>query len=152
MLRPIPDTKFFRIDESSTTFHKTGNDLSDNWKDWMNDLHNQVTIGSDPAGIQDITALGGIKINASTQDVLVRIQSATAGSVDLTANPQIDAGFDGQRINLEGNDATKTVKLDDGDGLQLTGGASFTLAVGDTISFHYNLTKELWIENTRSQK
>lgn len=153
MLRPHPETTLLRKDVSDD-FEKlrAGNGLTDDWKDYMTDLGNQVTLGSAPGGTQDVTALAGIKLNFGTQDVLIRVQSATAGNVDITADPQINIGFDGQRINVEGNDAVKTVKLDDGDGLQLTGGASFTLAVGDTISFHYNLTKNLWIENTRSKK
>jgi len=153
ILRPHPETPFLKVDtENSTLNVKSGNGLSNNWKDWMSDLGNQVTKGSEPASIQDITAAVGIKLSYGTQDVLIRVQSSTAGDVNITKNPQINSGFDGQRINIEGSDAAKTVTLDDGDGLQLTGGTSITLAEGDTISFHYNLTKNLWIENTRSKK
>lgn len=153
MLRPIPNEKLLKIvPVEKNEIPKPGNDLTNNWLDFMTDLTNQITLGSQPSVVQDITALAGIKLSLGTQDVLMRIQSATAGNVDITANPQINDGFDGQRINIEGSDAAKTVQLDDGDGLQLTGGTSFTLAEGDTISFHYNLTKNVWIENTRSQK
>ena len=146
VLRPHPETPLLMNVDSK------GNGLSTNWQDWMTDLGKQVTVGSEPASIQSIVAVDGIKLNYSTQDVLIRVISSTAGDVNITKNPQINSGFDGQRINIEGSDAAKTVTLDDGDGLQLTGGASITLAEGDTISFHYNLTKNLWIENTRSKK
>ncbi len=153
MLRPLPNEKFLKIvPVEKNAIPLPGKDLSNNWSDFMTDLTNQVTLGSQPSVVQDITAASGIKLSLGTQDVLMRIQSATAGDENITKNPQINDGFDGQRINIEGSDAIKTVTLDDGDGLQLTGGNSFTLADSDTISFHYNLTKNLWIENTRSKK
>jgi len=129
---------------------KTDTDISHFWSNWFVRLRDQVNLGETPAGIQDISATVEIQIPAKVTNILVRIQSATAGSVDLTANPQVEAGFDGQIITIEGQDNTKSVKLDTGDGLKLAGGVSFTLGDLDTITLRYNAVKSLWVEQTRS--
>ena len=94
---------------------------------------------------EDITAGGGV---TPTYPVM-RIQGS-GGAVDITANPQIAAMPDGTQLILEGMSDTNTVKLDDGTGLQLAGGASLTMGLGDTIRFSYNSGRSLWIEVSRS--
>ena len=61
-----------------------------------------------------------------------------SGAVDITANPQIAAGMAGQMLTLQGTDDTNTLKLDDGTGLALAGGVSFTLKQGHLIQFIYD--------------
>lgn len=124
--------------------------LSNHFSDWFLKLKDQVNRGTVPHGTTDVTATGGIAIPSAVNGIMIRIQSATAGAINITANPQIEFGFDGQRITIEGMDATKTVQLDDGDGLKLAGGASFIVASDDTISFVFNDAKSLWIETARS--
>lgn len=127
-----------------------GQFLSNHYSDWLLRLKDQVNRGEVPRETSDITATNGILLPGEITNIIIRIQSATAGSVDITANPQIEFGYDGQQITIEGMSATKTVKLDNGDGLKLAGGASFTVAEDDTISFVFNATKSLWVEITRS--
>ena len=72
-----------------------------------------------------------------------------SGSVDV--NPgvvQIAAGTAGQMVTLQGTDNVNTLKLDDGDGLKLAGGISFTLMQGHLIQFIYDGT--VWRELLRS--
>jgi hypothetical protein len=88
------------------------------------------------SGVQDITAVGGI-----TGGMLVKsyVQiRGSGGDVDISANPQIAAGTTGQIITLQGTSDTQTVKLDDGNGLKLAGGISFTMKNGDIIQFIYD--------------
>jgi hypothetical protein len=77
-----------------------------------------------------------------------------AAATDITADPQIVCNEayarDGTIITIMGSSDTNTLKLDDGDGLQLAGGTSFTLGDGDTITLVFSSTKNLWIELSRS--
>lgn len=118
-----------------------------NEDDWFTKLSRLVDFGKPPSTTQKIIATRAIQAIVNS---IIRLQSATGGSVDITANPQISAGYDGQEIILEGQDNTKTVKLDNGDGLQLAGGASFTLTEGDILKLHFNKSRSIWIENYRS--
>jgi hypothetical protein len=80
---------------------------------------------------------------------LLRIQGS-GGAIDITANPQIAAGVDGQTLILEGRDNVNTVKFDTGTGLALNAGASATLGKGDILALLYNSTDVLWYELYRS--
>jgi hypothetical protein len=71
-------------------------------------------------------------------------------ATDISANPQIVAGVDGQVIIIVGSSDTNTLKLDDGNGLQLAGGAACTLGVGDTITLIYMSALGVWLELSRS--
>jgi hypothetical protein len=126
-------------------FHTT-----EKFSDWFLKIKDHVNKGENPASTQDVNATVGVNIPSPVTNILIRIQSATSGSTDITADPQIAEGFDGQKITLEGMDDTKTVKLDNGTGLKLAGGASFTLGEDDVLVLHYNASKQLWIENSRS--
>lgn len=120
--------------------------LSRTWGVWMNNLKNLVNTGEPPSKNTDVTAAGGIKL--TTNDM--RIQSATAGAIIVSANPQITPGFDNQKISLEGLSDVKTVAVTNGNGLKLAGGASFVIGEDDTIHLHFNKAKNLWIEDSRS--
>ena len=98
-----------------------------------------------PLVTKDITAIGGI----TAAKILIRVQGS-GGAVDITANPQITDGIDGQIILLQGDSDTNTVKFDDGTGLQLAGAVSFTMGKGDILQLVYDSGDDLWIEITRS--
>jgi hypothetical protein len=93
----------------------------------------------------DVVAANGL---TSISDQTLIIQSSTAGDCNITANPQIVAGTAGQHLYLIGNDNTKTVTLEDGDGLSLSTAQSFTLGATDTMHLIYNGSE--WVEVTRS--
>lgn len=118
------------------------------WNRWLNNLQNLVDFGEPPSSDTNISAPGPLGVTAKK----MRIQSATAGNVTITSNPRITKGYDGQELTLEGLDATKTVTLPDGNGISLTGGTTVVLGLHDTINFHYNQSKDLWIEQYRSIK
>ena len=71
-----------------------------------------------------------------------------SSAVDISANPQIADGYDGQEITIIGSSDTNTLTLDDGDGLILSG--QCVLGVGDAITLTYNKTFDYWIEISRS--
>ena len=98
------------------------------------------------ANNDSITAAGGIPATKLASEI--RFNQAAA--IDISANPQIADGFDGQIIEITGLSDVNTLKLDDGDGLQLAGGNSFTLGSGDVISLKYILSLDLWVERFRS--
>lgn len=91
-----------------------------------------------------ITAAGGISVATSI------IRPTANSAIDITANPQIAVGKDGQEIRIEGTSNTNTIKLDDGAGLQLQYGQSFTLGQGDVIALQYNLNRAIWTELWRA--
>ena len=104
--------------------------------------------------------LGAFYINAGTgiydsivfnnHDIMV---VGNGGNIDITANPQIFTSLrEGQILRIFGTDDAATVKLDDGNGLQLAGGASCTLGIYDFIEFESRTIggSLQWIETGRS--
>jgi len=124
--------------------------VNTHWADWLEDVEHHINLGELPLNLQEIFADVGIPLPGEVTNVIIRVISATSGILDITASPQIEFGFDGQFITIEGMDDTRTVKLDDGNGLKLVSGSSAVLKDSDTISFHFNAEKKLWIENGRA--
>jgi hypothetical protein len=93
--------------------------------------------------VVSITAAGGITVTATHMHV-----SGDGGAIDITANPQIAAGTNGQFLLIEGESDTNTVKLDNGDGLHLHGG-SYTLRNHDYILMNYDSVASEWQEIVR---
>jgi hypothetical protein len=73
-----------------------------------------------------------------------------SSAIDITVNPQITISTDGDEISITGLSDTNTLTLDDGDGLQLAGGATMVLGAGDNIRLRYIDTLNVWIEISRS--
>jgi len=69
------------------------------------------------------------------------------GAINISANPQITAGQKFDRICIEGTDNTNTILLENGTGLSLAGGVSFTLKNGSKIILTYS--GDNWVENSR---
>lgn len=96
------------------------------------------------SSVKSVVAATGID---AVTTMYIPVISSTAGDVNITANPQIVAGTDGQELVLIGTDDTRTVTLDSGDGLALDNGLSFTLGENNMIKFvYYN---SLWLEQWR---
>jgi len=102
-----------------------------------------------PSATQSIAAGTGVSA-AMLVNKIIRIEGS-GGAVDISADPQIADGVDGQVIILQGTSDTNTVKFDDGTGLALSGGVSFTMGVGDTLQLMYAVgTPGIWYEISRS--
>lgn len=97
-----------------------------------------------PSALASITAGGGITVT----NTHMRVQGDGV-AVDITANPQIAAGTDGQRLLLQGGSDTNTVKIDNGTGLHLHNG-SLTLHDHDYIYLVYDAGDAEWEEISRS--
>jgi hypothetical protein len=113
--------------------------------DFDNDVSIDGIVSYTPSATTNITAAGGITVT----NVIMRIQG-DGGAIDITADPQIADGTDGQIVILQFDSDANTVKLDDGTGLQLAGGVSFTGGKGDIWSGTYDSGDDLWIELYRS--
>lgn len=96
-----------------------------------------------PSSDTAITAVGGITVTRKIMRV-----AGSGGAIDITANPQIAAGTDGQIVIIQGTHDTNTVKLDNGAGLALS--ASITLAANDNITLMYDSGETVWIETSRT--
>lgn len=138
MVGPFPKDAVIKLDGR----------LSRVWDSWMTNVQNNVDFGKPPSSLAEITATGGIQVTTES----MRIISSTAGNVTVTANPRITPMNDNAFLRLEGNDDTRTVTLADGNGLSLTGGTTVVLGNNDVIAFHFNKSKDLWVEDYRSNK
>lgn len=96
-----------------------------------------------PSSDTAITAAGGITVTKAIMRV-----AGDGGAIDITANPQIVAGTDGQVVIIQGTHDTNTVTLDDGTGLALS--AQCVLAAQDNITLMYDSGDSEWIETSRT--
>ena len=135
--------------QTTNVLNANGN-FSLEFDSWFRKVKDQTNKGEIPPNIQAISANVGVLVRKKVTNLLIRVESATAGEVDITANPQIAPGFDGQIIRITGSDDVKKVKFDNGDGLKLAGSSSFITGNDDVLSLHFNSIKALWIENSRS--
>lgn len=92
--------------------------------------------------IQYVTASGGITWNTQPWIYIVGSNS----NVVLSADPQINAGIQGQQITLFGLGSTVTVHT--GDGLTLI--RNFSIGSGGLLNLIYSATDNLWHETSRS--
>ncbi len=67
-----------------------------------------------------------------------------SSAIDITANPQIVDGYDGQEITIVGSSDTNKLTLDDGNGLHLN--AQCVLGLGDLITLRYIQAIDLWCQ------
>lgn len=95
---------------------------------------------------QYITAGGGI---AATRASVVYV-SGSNQAVNITANPQISAGYAQQIMSVMCVDSGVT--LDDGTGLDLVNDASFVMTSGSVINLIYSRTDNLWYETSRVEQ
>lgn len=100
-----------------------------------------------PSAVQSLSVGSSIAVTTSIAKVI-----GNGGAINLTSNPQITDGTDGQIIIIKGTNDTNTLTLDDGDGLSLTDGASFTLGNKDTMALMFDAGDDEWIEISRSNK
>ena len=96
-----------------------------------------------PSTDTSITAAGGITVTRA----IMRI-AGDSGAIDITADPQIVAGTDGQIVIIQGTHDTNMVTLDNGTGLALS--AQIILAKNDNITLMYDSGETVWIETSRT--
>ena len=89
------------------------------------------------------------QINPSTTYPWVRI-SGSGGSVDLTSDPQMTAGVQGQIQTVQCT--SNGVTLDDGTGLDLSAQGTFAMGSGAIITFVYTTAGAgQWVEIYRDR-
>jgi len=74
-----------------------------------------------------------------------------SGATDITADPQISAGQNGDILTIHGTSDTNYIKLENGTGIELKGGESFTIGNNDVITLVYDSTKSKWVETSRQK-
>jgi hypothetical protein len=97
----------------------------------------------------DSSIVAGTGITAKMLFRILRV-AGSGGAVDISANPQIADGIDGQIIMIQGTSDVNTVQFDDGTGLALSGGVSFTMGQGDILQLMYDSGDDIWYEISRS--
>lgn len=103
-----------------------------------------------PSGFENptvsVTAAGGITPN--THPFMLVTGSNVA--VDITANPQIARGQQGDILTLWCVDSSIT--LDNGTGLNLMGSSRFVMTSGSVISFFFTSGGNVWNETSRDRR
>jgi len=74
-----------------------------------------------------------------------------SGAINITADPQITAGSQGNIITLQGTSDSNSVLLENGTGVELSGGVSYTIGNNDVITLVYDSTKAKWVETSRQK-
>lgn len=138
MLGPIPKDRMIKEDGKVDRI----------WTVWLQNNQDLVDHGEPPTFVTEIIAADGIAFGAHRQ--ITSIISSTGGNTTVTANPRIAKGFDGQVGIVEGSNNTRTVTISTGNGIVLKGGSPFTITDNDVIQFHFNESKDLWIEDYRN--
>jgi hypothetical protein len=104
--------------------------------------------------VQSVTAAGGVSLSGISNNNEVWV-IGSPGAVTVTATPSITAcTADGQTLKVHGTDATKTVLLQDKTNLASSGlsmNGNITLGLDSTIEFHCDITRSLWVEDSRSK-
>ena len=72
-----------------------------------------------------------------------------SGAVDITADPQITAGSQGDILTIEGTSDTNTIRLDNGTGVELST-SFYIIKNGSIITLVYDTTKSKWVEVSRN--
>ncbi len=103
------------------------------------------TFSGTPSADTSIVAGTGVTVSKYVMKV-----QGDGGAVDITANPQITDGSDGQMVIIKGVSDTNTLKFDDGTGLALDSGISFTMGIGDLLHLMYDATEDIWYEISRT--
>ena len=94
-----------------------------------------------------ITAGGGIPLDLSRPVMKV---TGSNSAVDITANPQIVRGKEGDILTLLCVDSRIT--LDHGSGLNMMGSSMYALDSGDSITFYYSSGGTIWNETSRFKR
>lgn len=111
--------------------------------------YNNVMILDQNKGVSYPSSNTGTVATSITKAQLGRIiYYSEAAASDLSDNPQIVDGYDGQIITIIGSSDTNTLTLDDGTGLLLS--AQCVLGAGDTITLVYITALSGWVEVSRS--
>lgn len=111
------------------------------------DLKVLISNSNPESSVLDINATDGITADLMGNFNILNIRSASSGNCDITANPQIAAGRSGQILILVGQDDTKTVQIDTGNGVYLQQSlSSVTLGAKDSIMLFYNASTSTWIQ------
>ena len=100
------------------------------------------------ASVYSISAGEGVT-TAMLAGKLIRIQGS-GGAVEVSADPPVSAGRDGQVIILKGTSEINTVKFNSGAKLKLSGAREFTLGENDTLMLCYDSGDALWFELNRN--
>jgi len=119
--------------------------INQKWSRWFERATHAINFSTTPSDTLVLAASDQIRVTTG----IMRIKGSSVGTTTL-GYPQITVGEDGQSLTVECMSDTHKIKLVDGNGLQLAGGADYEMGEGDVISFHYNELRKLWIENSRS--
>lgn len=125
---------------------------------WDSPREDSLTVtAASEATVFDIAVGGVTALKQSTtyrQDgahtAYYMLVAGDSGPIDITANPQIIAGTDGNILTLEGTCNTNTLLLEDGNGLSLYKGWSITLKDGVVITLVYTKADTTWREVSRT--
>jgi hypothetical protein len=101
-------------------------------------------------GVTLISVTAETGIHPITNSRIIYLESAGECLVDISSNPQIAPGVDGQIITLIGRYSDEEILIKDGNGVSLKNNVSFTMRAKDQLSLMYIESLGEWIELNRS--
>ena len=96
--------------------------------------------------IQYITAAGGISLNQKPWLIV----TGSLQTINITANPQVQLGYQNQVIAIEC--VGSNVTLENGSGLSLSASRTYVMDSGSIINLICSRTDNLWHETSRSHR
>ncbi len=133
----------------------SGNVLTSNGSTWTSAAAASTapSLNGGSGAAESVTAAGGVTLSSIAYSNLVWVISNGAGNTTVTKTPSVTAGTaDGQKLNIIGTDATKTVTLQDqanlaSSGLSLNG--NWVGGKDSSLNLHWDATQTLWVEDSR---
>lgn len=133
----------------------SGNVLTSNGSSWVSSAAagGSPSLNGGSGTPLTVTAAGGVNITSIGYSNMAWVVGSP-GAVIVTKTPSLTVGTaDGQKLNVIGTDAAKTVTLQDkaslaSSGLSLNG--NWTGGKDAALNLHWDATQSLWVEDSRS--
>ena len=136
---------------STTNAAATAGPTMDGSGYWSKVLNSGVTVLEAGASATAIAAAESLTPTIGTFIQLAGSDGAGGYTlVNLSSNPQIADGKNGQVLILQGTSDANTVQFNDGNGLQTAAGAAMALGDGDILALIYDVTADIWHELFRA--
>ncbi len=99
----------------------------------------------DSLSVSTVSQQTGIEAyNQLVSDTAIKEIQSISGNLELTSNPQITHGVNGQKLILLGLNEIDTITINNGNGIELT--RPFTISLSSTICLIYIKSRFKWIE------
>ena len=122
-------------------------DIHSTLRNWFGQVRTFALKGEPIGSTIEMVTGESLQIVQSHTNYHVRVDGKNGTPATIAV---VTAGFDGQKVTIEGMSNSGILTFQQGTGLQLKGGADCPLGQGDVLTIHYTTERTTWIENYRS--